>query len=209
MRIRDISRRLGPATAVWPGDRPVSLEWTQRLRDGAAANVAAVSLSAHAGTHLDGPLHVRDDAAPVGAQPLEPLIGPARVVDVRGRAVLEEGLFEEAALLGAQRVLFRTLEAPDPYALPDRFAAIAPGLARRLVAAGVVLVGTDAPSVDPPESEALEAHGILLGAGVAVVEGLALEGVVPGDCTLIVLPLRLEEADSSPARAVLVEEWSE
>lgn len=168
-------------------------------------DVAAVSMSAHTGTHVDGAAHVIEGGPTAGAEPLQPLIGPARVVDARGRAGLDVSLLEDGALAGVERVLFRTRERVDAAVFPESIAAVEPELARRLAAAGVRLVGTDAPSVDPLESKTLDAHHVLLGAGVVVVENLVLDAVVPGDYTLIVLPLRLVEADSAPARAVLIE----
>lgn len=196
---------------VWPGDRPFGLEWTMRIAAGDSVNVAALSMSAHTGTHVDGPLHVRSGAAPIGDQPLDSLIGLARVVDSRGRDSLDSDLLRVLDVGGGEtgrveRLLFRTLDVNSGAGFPRRFAAIAPELARGLVAAGVRLVGTDAPSVDPFESKTLEAHGILVDGGVTIVEGLVLDGVAAGDYTLVVLPLRLVEADSSPARAVLLEE---
>jgi arylformamidase len=73
--------------------------------------------------------------------------------------------------------------------------------------AGVRLVGTDAPSVDPFESKTLEAHRILARGGVAIVENLVLEDIEAGTYTLVALPLRLVDADSSPVRAVLLEDY--
>ncbi len=207
MRILDISQPVGGESAVWPGDRPFRLDWTMRLESGDSVNVAALSLSAHTGTHVDGPLHIRSGAPAIGLQPLEAMIGPARVVDARGRNELGGEMMQriDHAHRRVERVLFRTLKS-GAAGFPSRFAAITPELARGLVAARIRLVGTDAPSVDPFDSKTLEAHGILVDGGVTIVEGLVLNGVAAGDYTLVVLPLRLIEADSSPARAVLLEE---
>jgi len=71
------------------------------------------------------------------------------------------------------------------------------------VEAGLRLFGTDAPSVDLFESEELETHQVFCGAGVGILENLLLEEVPEGTYELIALPLRLEEADASPVRAVL------
>ena len=208
-RIIDISQPLGPATAVWPGDRAFELEWTMRRDEGDAVDVAAVSLSVHTGTHVDGPMHT--GAGPgAGALPLEPFVGPAAVVDGRPFVAGDPPRVSAAALDGIDpaatpRVLIRTRDAVDPGAFPDAFAALAPGLARTLVERGFVLVGTDAPSVDPVDSKALESHRILAVAGIPNVENLVLSGVEPGRYTFIGLPLRLEGADSSPVRAVLAE----
>ena len=208
-RLIDISQPLGPDTAVWPGDRPVALEWTLRRAAGDAVDVAAISLSVHAGTHVDGPMHTGDGPG-AGALALEPFIGPAVVIDGRPHITGDPPCVTPAALEGVDagatpRVLIRTRDDADPGTFPDPFAALAPALAGRLVEQGFVLVGTDAPSVDPVDSKTLDSHRILAAAGIPNVENLALSGVVPGRYTFIGLPLRLEGADSAPVRAVLLD----
>ncbi|MGK7313280.1 MAG: cyclase family protein [Candidatus Longimicrobiales bacterium M2_2A_002] len=208
-RIIDISQPLGPDTAVWPGDRPFELEWTMRRSRGDSVDVAAIALSVHTGTHVDGPMHTGDGPG-AGALPLDPFIGPAAVVDGRPHATGEPPLVGAAALDGVDpeltpRVLIRTRDAVDPAEFPEPFAALAPALARRLVEQGFVLVGTDAPSVDPAASRRLESHRILAEAGIPNVENLVLSGVEAGRYTFVGLPLRLANADSSPVRAVLVD----
>jgi arylformamidase len=69
----------------------------------------------------------------------------------------------------------------------------------------VQLIGTDAPSMDTLDSKTLESHHILAAGGVAILENLVLSDVEPGVYTLIALPLKLVEADSSPVRAILVQ----
>ena len=49
-----------------------------------------------------------------------------------------------------------------------------------------------------------EAHRILLGAGVVVVEGLDLSAVDPGPYELYCLPLKLVASDGAPARTILI-----
>lgn len=208
MEIFDISQPLGSGTAEWPGDQPFELAWTLRRDRGDSVNVAAVTTSVHIGTHADGPLHTGGGAA-VGALPLEPFLGPAAVVDARPHVDGEPPLVGASVLDGVDpgrtsRVLLRTRDDDDPQRFPPRFAALSPELCRRLAAAGFLLVGTDAPSVDPVDSKSLEAHGILVEAGIRNLENLALSGVAPGPYTLVALPLALVEADSSPVRAVLV-----
>jgi len=208
VRIRDISQPLGTGTAVWPGDQPVRLDWTMSKGRGDSVNVAALTLSVHAGTHVDGPHHC-DDAGPRPAElDLAPFIGPALVLDTRGRDALDLDAVAGIDLAGAERILFRTRTGVGPDTFPDRFAALTPALAHRLGDAGIRLVGTDAPSVDPFDSKTLAAHRALAGGGVAILENLVLDDVEPGRYTLVALPLRLVEADSSPVRAVLLEDVS-
>jgi arylformamidase len=207
MRILDITQPLGPRTAVWPGDRPVGVEWTLRRDRGDAVNVAAWLGTVHAGTHADGFLHVLDGAAAAGAMPLAAYIGRCTVVDVTGCDVVAEADVAHLDLRVVERVLFRTRAVVDETVFPDRFAPIAVPLARQLAAAGVQLLGTDAPSVDPVDSKTLDAHHALAAGRVAVLENLVLTDVAPGEYTLVALPLRLMEADSSPVRAVLIDGW--
>lgn len=208
VRIRDISQPLGTGTPVWPGDQPVRLDWTMSKGRGDSVNVAALTLSVHAGTHADGPHHCDDAGARPAELDLVPFLGPALVVDGRGRDALDVDALEGLDLAGVERILFRTLVTGNSGAFPARFAALTPGLAHRLGDAGIRLVGTDAPSVDPFDSKTLAAHRALAEGGVAILENLVLDDVEPGRYTLVALPLRLVEADSSPVRAVLLEDES-
>jgi arylformamidase len=205
MRIHDISQPLGTQTATWPGDRAVEVAWTLRIDRGDAVNVAALTTSVHAGTHVDGFLHVTRDGETAARMPLDAYVGSCVVVDVSGCEEVTSGAVDALDLRSVQRLLFRTRAAVDETTFPARFAHIAPDLARQLAAAGVRLVGTDAPSVDPVDSKTLDAHHALVGGRVAILENVVLTDVPPGEYTLIALPLRLAEADSSPVRAVLVE----
>jgi arylformamidase len=205
MRILDISQPLGRATAVWPGDEPFDVSWTARRADGHAVNLAALRGTVHAGTHADGFLHVADDGAPAGAMPLDAYVGRCTVLDVTGCDAVGDELVAGLDLRRVERILFRTRAAVDETSFPETFAHVAPAAARRLASAGVRLVGTDAPSVDPADSKTLEAHHAFAAGGVAILENLVLSDVPQGEYTLVALPLRLVEADSSPVRAVLVE----
>ena len=60
-------------------------------------------------------------------------------------------------------------------------------------------------SADIFSDTASPAHGILLGAGVIIVEGMMLHAVEPGSYTLICLPIKVQGADGAPARAILID----
>lgn len=201
MGIIDISRDLSPATAVWPGDQPVEWSWTTRLEEGSSVNLGSICLSTHAGTHVDAPLHVQNDGAPTDALPLTAFVGPVEVKEVDGASAIEP---EHLSELRAERVLFKT--ASYPRADSEWPASITP-LKSEAVSVldqhGVVLVGTDAPSVDPLDSTDLPAHHALTNAGIVNLEGLSLSGVESGLYSLLALPLNIQGADAAPVRAVL------
>ena len=171
---------------------------------GDSVNVAALTLSVHTGTHADGGYHVSGTGSRAAELPLGAYLGRAMVIDARGRA-LDEALMNDVELAGIERVLFRTRDEVDATQFPEDFHAPSIGLARKLVSAGVRLIGSDAPSMDDFHSKTLEAHHVLVEGGVAILENLVLDHVEPGEYTLIALPLKLVEADSSPVRAVLID----
>lgn len=200
----DVTRPLHPGFPVWPGDAPCRLAWTSRMEAGASANVSELAMSAHTGTHVDAPLHVRTDGSAIGAMPPSAFVGPAVVMEASGQEWIDTELVERVlGWKGVERVLFRTGCWKLAAGFPERFPAFTPEAAMRLRDAGVVLVGTDAPSVDPFESEFLPVHRILAEGEVAIVENLLLDEVEVGEYEMIALPLRLAGADASPVRAVL------
>ena len=81
---------------------------------------------------------------------------------------------------------------------------ISPSAAFVLTDAGVKLVGVESQSVASPECTSA-VHRQLLGSGMALLEGLDLSGVEPGEYFLFAPPLKIAGADGSPVRAVLVE----
>lgn len=205
-RLYDISRPVAAGIPVWPGDAEYRTRWTLRRSEGSSVNVAEISLSAHTGTHADAPFHVDESGGRVSELPIGAFLGPARVVDVAGRSAIDLELVEGLLGTGAgDRLLFRTGCWREAGRFPEEFPAFEPAAARRLAEARVPLVGTDAPSVDPFEAKELRSHRALMDGGVAVLEGLLLDGVPEGRYELIALPLRLTEADASPVRAVLRE----
>jgi arylformamidase len=205
MKIIDISQPVSTGIAVWPGDQPFEVSWTMHQERGDSVNVAALTMSAHTGTHTDGGFHVSRNGTRAAQLPLSAYIGKALVVDARGRAKLDEDVLSDVDLNITRRILFRTREHVDPGQFPREFLSPTSALSRRIVAARVQLIGSDAPSMDTADSKTLDSHHILADGGVAILENLVLSDVEPGVYTLIALPLKLVEADSSPVRAVLVQ----
>jgi arylformamidase len=202
----DLSPVIGPALAVWPGDTPFSSRLTWSMAEGAGVNVSALTTTPHLGSHVDAPLHVSPGGKAVADLPLDPFLGPCRVVTVPPAELITFEHLEGAGIgdpADPPRLLLKTGSVTGAERFPERFSALSPELARELGARGVLLVGIDAPSVDPFASKSLDAHHALIRGGVAILEGLVLAAVPDGVYELIALPLRLAGLDASPVRAVL------
>ncbi|MFZ5825108.1 MAG: arylformamidase [Bacillota bacterium] len=205
MRLIDITHPLGAATAPWPGDVAFSLEPTARLTGGDAVNLSKVTFSPHNGTHADAPFHYDQQGAFMADVDLEPYVGRALLIALEGRRSITAADLRAVDLKGVERVLVRTGSCPDRTRFNPDFTYMEPEAVRYLASQGVRLLGTDAHSVDPRESRELPAHRACAESGILILENLRLAGVEPGEYELIALPLKMEQADGSPVRAVLRE----
>ena len=201
----DISRTLQDGIPVWPGDPPFQSSWAMRRRDGASCNVSAFSMGAHTGTHIDAPLHLDDGGDDVSHIQFRNLMGPARVFLISSGNCIRSADLERLDWKGVERVLFKTRSVIRPESsFETEYAYLDEGASEFLVKLGILLVGTDAPSVDFFDSADLPSHRILLNHGTVILEEAELTAVPPGDYELICLPLKLAGLDGSPVRAVLI-----
>ena len=208
MKIHDISRTLTSGIGVWPGDTPFSFEFVARIAEGSSVNVGRIKMSVHTGAHIDSPLHFEDGAPDAATVPLAPYYGPCVVTDARpsSRGILPKHINDDAvpAIKRAGRVLFRSYSKRPP-TFDKHMAHATPELADWLASLGVTLLGVDSDSMDAFESKNLPAHHRLHHHRIAILEGVDLSSIEPGTYTLCALPLKIEGADGSPVRAVLIE----
>ncbi len=202
----DVSIPIRPGMITWPGDPDVRLARTSSIASGAACNISELEFGVHAGTHIDAPIHFVDGAVGIEAVPLDVFVGRALVADARGvTGNLDAAAIRGLAIpAGTERVLFRTSNSElwSRPAFEPSFVAVTADGADALVALGVRLVANDYLSI-APFTDAVPTHVTLLGAGVAILEGLDLRAVEPGWYDLVCLPLRIPGSDGGPTRAVV------
>jgi arylformamidase len=206
--IYDISPTLSERTAVFPGDEPFSRNVSRDFNSGESNFLlSSVRTTLHLGAHTDAPNHYDPSGVGIAERPLGYYFGPCQVITVRlqpGRRIRPKDIGETRIL--ASRVLFRTGSYPDPDHWNGDFNSLSVELIDKLASQGVVLVGIDTPSIDPAEDKVLESHQAAARHDLAILEGIVLAHVSDGLYTLAALPLRLEGADSSPVRAVLIDD---
>lgn len=208
LRIWDISERIEPGTATFPGDNAFSQEWVMRMADGASCNVSTIRMSVHVGTHTDAPLHYDTDGSDMASVDIGKYLGRCRVIDVSSVGsppLISADALTPGLLAGAERVLLRTNAEHDHRTFNPDFTSLGGAAAKVLADAGVQLVGIDTPSMDHSANKELDGHQALYAGGIAILENLDLTGVPAGDYELIALPLRIVGCDSSPVRAILRE----
>ncbi len=169
-------------------------------------DLSSMQTTVHIGAHTDAPRHYQRDGQDIASRSLALYYGPCQVIAVDVGRAERIGPQHITVPIIAERVILKTGTFPDPDRFSEDFAACSAALIEHLASCGVRLVGIDTPSIDLFADKVLQSHNAVAAADMAILEGVVLDEVTPGLYTLIALPLRLEGADASPVRAVLVSE---
>ncbi len=200
----DISPLISPRTAVFPGDVPYSASFSMDMNKGDHLTLSSITTTVHMGAHTDAPSHYSSSGSDIAKRDLSRYMGSAQVIEVsvpQGERLQLEDL---TVSVQAPRVLFKTRSFPNPDSWNSDFVSLSAKLVDALAAQKVCLVGIDTPSIDLAEDKHLESHQAVARNDMAILEGILLDAVPAGLYQLIALPLRLEGADASPVRAVLL-----
>ena len=194
MRFIDISRDLLTAP-VYPGDPEPSVEHFYSIKGGDDCNLSAVYACVHTGTHADAPLHFIEDGASIDTVPLDVYVGPCTVIAVREGVITGEYVNRHFPR-NCERLLIKG----------DGKAVFMDSAAEEAVSLGVKLIGTDANSIGYKDNQ-IKPHKAFLSKGIAILEGLDLSEVEPGNYFLIAPPVKLGGLEGAPVRAILATEY--
>jgi arylformamidase len=195
LKLIDISRDT-LRTPVYPGDPEPSVERVRTIGNNSDCNLSALYSCVHTGTHVDAPLHFIEGGFAVDEYPLDLFFGPCTVIEVKSSPITGELVNrrfprnrERLLIKGGGSVYFMDSAAEEAAAL------------------GLKLIGTDSDSIGCSGNQ-IKPHKAFLSRGIAVLEGLDLSDVEPGDYFLMAAPVRLGGLEGAPARAVLAAEFN-
>ena len=227
--IVDLTYDFDEQTIYWPTNKPFQWErtaWgpTPQGYWYASANFAA---SEHGGTHIDAPVHFAEGGQTVGDIPIDRLVGPGIVLDVRMLcrdqpdyevqvADITSWEARHGQIPGGTIVMVLTGWGPR---WPDRrrylgsdtpdvagtlhFPGLSSDAATLLVQRAVRGVGIDTASIDPGRSPDFPAHRVLNAAGVYALENVAsLERLPTKGATILALPVKIRHGTGAPARII-------
>ncbi|MBM3893821.1 cyclase family protein [Candidatus Dependentiae bacterium] len=205
----DISWPISPTMTAYKDKKVVSFTATKQFETDQVRETH-VLIGTHTGTHIDAPAHFLATGETIDKQSLSRLIGACRVIDLTH--CVEKITASDLALHNlkpGERILCKTrnsLRSSEDLFNPlfifiDHSASIF-CVEQKISAIGVDYLGIER------SQPGHETHTTLLGAGIALIEGLRLAHVQPGVYGLICLPLLLDGLDGSPARAILLEHSS-
>jgi arylformamidase len=202
----DISVPLRNGMPHWPDNPPLRIDRTMDLDCGDEATVSTLFIGSHTGTHMDAPLHFIKSGQAMHEMPLTATIGRAQIIEIHNPDAITLEELRRHAIRPGDRLLFKTKNSLRRWWEGDfieDFVYLTTEAARWLVQQRVRTVGVDYLSVGGYEKNGPEVHHVLLEANIWIIEGLDLSGAEPGRYDLICLPLKIDQGDGAPARAVL------
>ncbi len=229
-RLVDLTHSFDETTIYWPTSKPFKLENVHEglTPKGYWYESNDISGSEHGGTHLDAPAHFARGKWHVEDIPLERLIAPGIVVDVRKHAMNDpDYLIRKQDFLDWEKQHGKILKNTTVLVLtgwesfwPDKkkylgtdqpgdvknlhFPGFSAEAARFLVdERNVGSIGLDTPSLDAGQSTDFLAHQIFGEANVPGYENVCnLSTLPPMGLRVIALPMKISKGSGAPLRIV-------
>ncbi len=227
-KIIDITSTISPSTQVFPGDPEPLIEKVCTLeKDG--FSLSELRFGSHTGTHVDAPSHILPEGPSVDKLNLENFMGKALLLDFSSLTgalapdalnnafrnmespenfpilllktkSLSRSENEENKKIQSERRSFQEKEREE-----ERKAVyLDESAAAWIIEKKFKAVGIDSISVDSLSSETLPVHHILLSNNINIIECLDFGSVAAGIYFFLCLPLKIENCDGAPARALLI-----
>jgi kynurenine formamidase len=191
---------------------------TRKLSGGKLAVERRMFMMAeHTGTHLDVPRHFVEDGTPVDKVPLEDLILPGHLLDLRGKSVGEAITVEDFRRAeeasgkeigsGTAIIAWTGFETGEKVWANKGFESQRPHFpvetADWLCERKITLFGTDVIGMDDPGEWWWPTHYAWLSQGIPMCQQLAnLDKLKGKEFVFAALPLKMREGTASPVRAV-------
>ena len=189
----DITAPLKENIKVYPGDPEFKLKQIFTVeKDG--FNLCSLSLGTHTGTHIDAPLHFFNTKESIADLDLKYLITNSLVADVSGLNSIDEKFISGLKLKGINSILFKT-NGKNIYLTQSG--------AEYLKNTEILIAGTENIDIEDETNSNFPVHKTLLLNKTLILENIDLSHVKPGNYKLYCFPLKIENADGSPVRAVL------
>ncbi|HLW99364.1 MAG TPA: cyclase family protein [Candidatus Acidoferrales bacterium] len=229
-RVIDLTHTINDHLPPWPGDKKSFEAQPNATIEREGYFTRSFWMLEHYGTHLDAPAHFPPGKTTVDQIPVERLVGPAVVLDVREESRSKPAGGRDYRLPVARVQQWEQLHGPVPeraivllrtgcaehWPHADRYRNLDsagsmhfPGFSveavKYLLSKRISGIGADAMSVDPGDSRNYEVHHFALGSDLFQLENLAnLDSLPESGAWLIVAPIKLEGGSGGPCRVFAI-----
>lgn len=176
---------------LYPGDSEPILESRAQIKTGSDYNLSDISMCLHTGAHIDAPLHFLDDGDSVERLSPSKFVGRCVVREANGPITAE--WIEKNLPWDCKRLIIKC----------DSNGYLMDNAVFELCRFNIELVGIDSVSIASEENEG-SVHRELLNNGIAVLEGIDLTDIAPGEYFLFAPPIKIGGAEAAPCRALLI-----
>lgn len=212
MRIIDLTHTISESMPVYPGTEGPKLE-VSNTYEKHGFKETLLSMFSHTGTHMDAPVHIFNHRTTLDSIPAEQFVGKGLVINCsdlkEGQRIIMsyiENIREKANQ--AEFILFHTGwdKRWGTSAYFGEYPYITEEVADYLINSNKKGVGLDVIGLDPISDENLTMHRKLFAkTDIVVIENLTrLEEVGNELFTFCALPLKFENADGAPIRAIAI-----
>lgn len=211
MEIIDLSHIIEENMPAYPGEASPHLEMKNTHQtDG--FQVIRMTMTTHAGTHLDTPAHFFDNGLTTDKLPLVNFYGKGVLIDCSGFS--ENDIIQSEHLLRYSEDLLQS-----DFALIytgwsgfwgnqryfGNFPFLSEEATRLLLGFNLKGIGLDVCSIDPISSVDFVNHNLVLGQGLIIIENLTnLESLLSKNFDFAAFPLKIKDGDGSPVRATAI-----
>jgi arylformamidase len=202
----DISVPISNGMVTWPGDPPVRILRLSDIDNGDDCTLSALSMSVHTATHMDAPSHFTNLRHGIDEMPLSAVVGNARVIEIDDPVSVKVDELRAHKIKRGERILLKTRnsrERWDRKPFDEAYVFLTTEAALYLVDRDVLTIGVDYLSIGGYGGNMAEVHRIILTAKIWVIEGLDLSRTAPGLYEMVCLPIKIDNCDGAPARALL------
>ncbi len=206
----DLSQTISPGMPVYPGTEPPQISYPCTI-EGQGFAEKKITLYSHTGTHMDAPAHILTGANTLDRLPPAHFFGTAAVIDL---SPLKKPLWDVADFQPFERLIERSefvllhsgwSEYWGQARYFEDYPRLSPAAAKWLAGFPLKGFGVDMISIDPSDSRDFPIHRLFLRQNIVVIENLHnLQSLIGQPCLFCCWPLKIEEADGSPIRAVAI-----
>jgi len=205
----DLSHPIADKMPVFPGTPDVNIKQFSTVeKEGFAEK--ELELATHIGTHMDAPAHMIDGGKTLDQYQVSDFTGRAYIItfsqdDLEGLEQDEYLSQFENEIREADFIILKTdwSEKWGSDAYFKDYPALDKSGAEYLSSFRIKGIGLDAISIDQHDNENYDAHHIILGNEILIIENLTgLDKIRSSFFNLFVFPLKIVDSDGSPLRAV-------
>lgn len=212
MKIIDLTHTINENILMFPGDeKPKIVRRTSVDKD--LYTESSLRISSHVGTHMDSSYHVYNDGIPLDMHEVNQFVGDAIVINVSSKNENEFITMKDLAdyqevLANIDYIIFNTgwHRKWNSEGYFTGYPIIDEEVAEYISISQIKGIGVDTISIDRTFEDQLKNHHILLKRKeFVVIENLTNLDKISGVFQFICLPLKWEDADGAPVRAIAIQ----